>query len=178
MNGPGFPSEWATNKEHVRDSIFCHRALRQAVQFPVEVPKPYDPVTLATPWVSGVCLAIPRAAFKELGGFDESFFMYFGDVDLSWRARANGFALRTCPCAMFLHAVTNREQQPETLEMIFGAGITLARKWDSPDFEAWLRSELAALGAPVPDVRPAVVPEAWRRYADFSHQFSFAQARW
>jgi GT2 family glycosyltransferase len=154
------------------------RALVEALQFPVEHPKPYDPETLDTPWVLDACLAIPRQAFDELGGFDEAFFMYCEDVDLSWRARAGGFALKTCPQALFLRAATNREEDSRTRTMIFGSGIVLARKWGSPEFEAWLRSELAALGAHVPGAAPLAVPEEWRRYADFAHLFSFAEVRW
>jgi GT2 family glycosyltransferase len=154
------------------------KALVEALQFPVEHPKPYDTQTLNTPWVSGTCVAISRQAFDDLGGFDEDFFMYCEDVDLSWRARAHGYALKTCPRALFLHAVTNREMTPATLQMIFESGITLARKWGSLEFEKWLKSELTALGKPIPSLYPMIVPEEWRHFADFSHQFSFAQPRW
>ncbi|MFM0414759.1 rhamnan synthesis F family protein [Paraburkholderia aromaticivorans] len=154
------------------------RALVEALQFPSEHPKPYSATTFDTPWVSGACVAIPKAAFEELGGFDDQFFMYCEDVDISWRARANGFALKTCPRALFLHAVTNREQKSETLKMIFESGVLLARKWGAPEFEGWLRSELSARGFPIPAGFPTPVAEEWRRYADFSKQFSFSQPRW
>ncbi|MFD2273632.1 glycosyltransferase family 2 protein [Undibacterium arcticum] len=126
------------------------KALVEALQFPVEHPKPYDTQTLDTPWVSGACVAISRQAFDDLGGFDEDFFMYCEDVDLSWRARAHGYALKTCPRALFLHAVTNREMTQATLQMIFESGITLARKWGSLEFENWLKGELTARGMPIP----------------------------
>lgn len=154
------------------------RVLVEALQFPMEHPKPYDPVTLDTPWLSGACLAIPRAVYNVLGGFDDSFFMYCEDVDLSWRARAHGFALKTCPAALFLHAVTNRPTSKATLRMIFDSGVILARKWGSADFEAWLRPQIEALGALPPEVAPLGVPMDWRRYADFGHHFSFAKPRW
>lgn len=154
------------------------KALVEALQFPVEHPKPYDTQTLDTPWVSGACVAISRQAFDDLGGFDEAFFMYCEDVDLSWRARAHGYALKTCPRALFLHAVTNREMTPATLQMTFESGIILARKWGSPEFEKWLKGELTRRGKPIPSLFPMIVPEEWRRFADFSHQFSFAQPRW
>ena len=154
------------------------KALIEALQFPSEHPKPYDENTLDTPWVSGSCLAIPKSAFDDLGGFDEDFFMYCEDVDLSWRARAHGYSLKTCPRALFLHAVTNREMPPSTRRMIFESGIKLARKWSAPQFECWLEVELSALGFPVSTFSPMTVPKEWSRYADFSHQFSFAQPRW
>ncbi|MBK1836045.1 class I SAM-dependent methyltransferase [Azospirillum sp. YIM B02556] len=155
------------------------RALVEALQFPVEHPKPYDPFTFETPWLSGACLMIPRRAFEELGGFDETFFMYCEDVDLSWRARAGGFVLRSCPTALFLHEVTNRPRNPAVLRMIHDSGVLLARKWGAPPaFQSWVTGELRGLGHQPPDAQPTPVPADWRRYADFSHHFSFAKARW
>jgi hypothetical protein len=154
------------------------RALIDAIQFPVEHPKPYDPLTFETPWVSRVCMAVPRAAFQELGGFDESFFMYCEDVDFSWRARAAGFVLRSCPTALFLHTVSNRPIDPLRCHLILNSGILLARKWGAPSFEDWLKTELQALGHRPPEVSPEPVPTAWQRYSDFSHQLIFAKARW
>lgn len=154
------------------------RALIESLQFPTEHPKPYDPYTFETPWLSGACLMIPRRAYEEIGGFDDTFFMYCEDVDLSWRARANGFVLLSCPTSLFLHEVTNRPRNPTVLRMTFESGVLLARKWDSPAFEEWLAVELRALGHPLPAGRPQPVAESWRRYADFSHHFSFAKPRW
>ncbi len=154
------------------------RALVEAIQFPMEHPKIYDPLTFETPWASGSCLAIPRQLFEEIGGFDEHFFMYCEDVDLSWRARARGFVIRTCPRAIFLHAVTNRSPKPNTLRMIYNSGIILARKWGSRDFEESLSQKLQAMGHILPVVQPDLVPDDWREVADFSHEFSFAETRW
>ena len=154
------------------------RALIEAMQFPQEHPKPYDPFTFETPWASGACFAIPRCIFEKTGGFDDAFFMYCEDVDLSWRARANGFAVRICPRAIFLHAVTDRRRDPERLKLIFSSGVALARKWGGSDFEAWLAGELKALGADLPNTQPVKVPGEWLSIADFDHQFSFARVRW
>ncbi len=154
------------------------RALIEAIQFPDEHPKTYDPFTFKTQWASGACLAIPRRLYETIGGFDDAFFMYCEDVDLSWRARANGFAVRICPRALFLHAVTNRKPDPKRLNVIFNSGIILARKWNNPRFENWLNLELKAIGFEPTDAQPTRVPDEWNHISDFDHQLSFSETRW
>lgn len=41
--------------------------------------------------VSGAAFATPAMVFHQLGGFDERFWMYLEDTDLSWRARLAGY---------------------------------------------------------------------------------------
>lgn len=40
--------------------------------------------------VSGACMAMPRAVFDALGGFDEGYFLHFEDLDLCRRTRDAG----------------------------------------------------------------------------------------
>ncbi|MFC5195933.1 glycosyltransferase family 2 protein [Bizionia hallyeonensis] len=37
-------------------------------------------------WASGACFFIRKSVFKNLGGFDESFFAHMEEIDLCWRA--------------------------------------------------------------------------------------------
>ena len=46
--------------------------------------------TAETDCVSGSYLMMPRAFFEEIGGFDETFFMYGEDVDLCFRVKEAG----------------------------------------------------------------------------------------
>ncbi len=54
-------------------------------------------------WVSGSCFLVRREAWEELGGFDESYFMYVEDVDLCWRAWRAGWTVRYEPAARVMH---------------------------------------------------------------------------
>ncbi len=53
--------------------------------------------------VSGAAFAIRREVYAELGGFDEHFFMYVEDTDLSWRARLLGYRCWYTPDAVVKH---------------------------------------------------------------------------
>lgn len=67
-----------------------------------------DPIGEAPPAgevaaLSGACLAIPRRAWEEAGGFPERFFLYHEDVDLSLRLRLGGGMLGIEPAAVVDH---------------------------------------------------------------------------
>jgi N-acetylglucosaminyl-diphospho-decaprenol L-rhamnosyltransferase len=54
-------------------------------------------------WAVAACLLVRRRAFDQVGGFDESYFLYFEDVDLCVRLRAAGFRVRYDPTVSLLH---------------------------------------------------------------------------
>jgi len=60
-----------------------------------------DPVEVD--WVSGACFLVRRAAFEQVGGFDEAYFMYAEDVDLCWRLAQGGWAAAYVPAAQVTH---------------------------------------------------------------------------
>lgn len=47
--------------------------------------------------------AFPRQVLDEVGLFDEDFFLYYEDTDLSWRLRAAGHPIRYVPGAVLRH---------------------------------------------------------------------------
>lgn len=68
-----------------------------------------DPAA-AVDWLSGACLAVSADAWRALGGFDPRFFLYWEDVDLSWRARAAGLRLAVRRDVVATHAVGGTQE--------------------------------------------------------------------
>jgi GT2 family glycosyltransferase len=66
-------------------------AVTEARQSPREHPKAIDSRSGETTWCSGAAALVRRAAFEAVGGFDERFFMYCEDVDLSWKFWLTGW---------------------------------------------------------------------------------------
>lgn len=54
-------------------------------------------------WLSGSCLLVRRSAFRQIGGFDERYFMYMEDVDLGDRLGQAGWLSVYVPSAEVLH---------------------------------------------------------------------------
>jgi N-acetylglucosaminyl-diphospho-decaprenol L-rhamnosyltransferase len=54
-------------------------------------------------WVTGACFLVRRTAFREVGGFDTSYFMYVEEVDLCWRLRKSGWIILHEPAARVTH---------------------------------------------------------------------------
>lgn len=51
----------------------------------------------------GCSVLIPRSVYRQLGGFDERFFMYYEDTDLSWRMRSAGYKILYQPLSITRH---------------------------------------------------------------------------
>ncbi|MGO3886167.1 MAG: glycosyltransferase [Mycetocola sp.] len=62
------------------------------------------------PWLSGACLAVSDQLWQRLGGFDEDYFLYWEDVDLSWRAREMGARLEVASDISAIHLVGATQQ--------------------------------------------------------------------
>jgi GT2 family glycosyltransferase len=54
-------------------------------------------------WLQGCCLLLRVAALADVGLFDERFFLFYEDVDLSRRLTAAGWTLGTCARAVVVH---------------------------------------------------------------------------
>ncbi|MDJ0377153.1 glycosyltransferase family 2 protein [Cryobacterium sp. PH31-L1] len=62
-----------------------------------------EPIRRDAGWLSGAFLMIRRSVFDEMNGFDESYFMYFEDVDLGYRIGRLGLRNVYEPTAVVVH---------------------------------------------------------------------------
>lgn len=81
--------------------------------------------------ISGCCFAIRRNHFEELGGFDENFFVYNDDSELSWRAHLRGFKILYIPTSIVKHAY-QLNVSPKKLYHLEKNRYLILRKYLSP----------------------------------------------
>lgn len=79
-------------------AIICPTTLAPG-QTPPRHPAPVEEVAA----VPGAAMALPRAAWQALGGFDEQMFLYWEDVELCWRAWLLGWRVLADLQAMVYH---------------------------------------------------------------------------
>jgi GT2 family glycosyltransferase len=130
----GFPtldSEWT--RRRWQKALDVHRApwaaeRIRAIQDPVE-----------TDWVSGSCLWMDKELFVKIGGFDESYFMYYEDIDLCLRAGKTGRKTWYCPRpeVLHLHGVSAAEH-PETARVAYRQSQLRYAQNHRPGWEAAL----------------------------------------
>ena len=80
------------------------------------------------PWVMGAAIAIRRAAFDMVGGFDASFFMYFEEVDLCYRLAAAGWQVHFAQVATVIHvggASTRKRRADMVVQALAGRTVRL-----------------------------------------------------
>lgn len=55
-------------------------------------------------WTVGACWLVRRAAWEQVGGLDEDYFLYFEDVEIGHRLRRAGWTVRYDPTVVVQHA--------------------------------------------------------------------------
>ncbi len=84
---------------------------------------------LLVPRLSGASLLVRREDFRDVGGFDEDFFLYFEDADLSLRLRARGVLLAVVPEARVRHDAGSSTAGRADIDVVrCRSALLLARK--------------------------------------------------
>ncbi len=82
------------------------------------------------PWVKGAAMAVRREAFDAVGGFDESYFMYFEDADLCYRLNAADWQVHFAPVTTVVHigGASTRQWGPEMGVRLLASTIQFYRQ--------------------------------------------------
>jgi GT2 family glycosyltransferase len=99
-------------------------------------------------FVVGAVLLLRRAAWVEVGCFDERFFLYAEEADWQRRAAARGWSTRVVSAAVASHRGAATSASAEQRDRFFHAATeTYIRKWFGPS--GWANYRLAASVAAV-----------------------------
>ena len=97
--------------------------------------------------LSGACLAMPAPLHSELQGFDESFFLYEEDVDLSYRSASAGFPLSLVSTARIVHdsGTSRRGLNEAAMRSLLSSERRLYRKMGKSPRVIWTIQRLGLL---------------------------------
>ena len=84
------------------------------------VPKPNES-PYEIPWASGCAMLFPAALLKQLGGFEDRYFLNWEDVDLSMRVRRAGGHLFLVPASQIVHKVGRSIGKVSTIGRYYSA---------------------------------------------------------
>jgi GT2 family glycosyltransferase len=90
----------------------------------------------AVDWLAGMFLLLRAQAFAETGGFDERFFMYCEDADLSIRLRLAGWGVRQVTTANVVH-LAQRASRSSAQHLMWHIS-SVAKHWGSSAFWRYL----------------------------------------
>jgi GT2 family glycosyltransferase len=82
------------------------------------------------PWVKGAALLIHRQAFESVGGFDESFFLYFEETDLCFRLSIAGWETHFAPVTTIIHAgeASTKQRCTDSTVQLVASNMKYCRK--------------------------------------------------
>lgn len=84
---------------------------------------------LSVPYLSGCCMVLRHRAFQSVGGFDEQFFLYLEDADLTRALRAMGDTVHL-PLAEVVHAWGRGNHRSWRLTLVnLSSAWRYFRKW-------------------------------------------------
>jgi GT2 family glycosyltransferase len=81
-------------------------------------------------WISGACMMIRRAAFEQVAGMDEGFFLYWEDADFCRRLKSAGWRTMYVPKAGAMHigGRSSRHAADASLEAFHASAYRLYSK--------------------------------------------------
>ena len=98
--------------------------------------------TAVVDWVIGAALLVPTGLFRDLGGFDERFFMNSEEVDLQRRLRQAGVPSVVLQEPHLQHVGGGSSPSAQRRQWLVRSRLAYARKWNGAGGERRLRAAL------------------------------------
>lgn len=89
-------------------------------------------------YLSGCAMLISKETFKKIGLFDERYFLYYEDADLSFRARQAGFELLVVPDACVTHLEQSNEKNSAKTYWLVLSGLIFFATHSTPKQKLWI----------------------------------------
>lgn len=96
-------------------------------------------------FVSGCALYVPAAIFKEVGLFEESFFLYYEEIDWCMRVGRKGYQCLYCPTAKLWHKESASFQEPRPPQSYYqwrNRIFFVKRNFSRKEYIRWLITKL------------------------------------
>ncbi len=87
-------------------------------------------------YICGCAMLIKRSVLEQVGLFDERFFLYYEDADLSLRAKQKGFQLLVVPSARAYHSETSVHNPKKIYWLVF-SGLQFFNKHTHRFLRPW-----------------------------------------
>jgi GT2 family glycosyltransferase len=71
------------------------------------------------PTISGACMLCRTETFRDIGGFDERFFLYFEEIDLCIREAKKGYSIVFYPKAKIIHTFGTSTSSRKDIQRVF-----------------------------------------------------------
>lgn len=95
-------------------------------------------VPYETGYASGCAMLIKKEVFREIGLFDERYFLYYEDADFCLRARRKGFKSFVVPSARVIHYEKSENNLDNKIYWLVLSGLIFFKKNAPSIFRPWI----------------------------------------
>jgi GT2 family glycosyltransferase len=117
-------------------SFYKHRAIHKKQKLIK------DKKLLSSEYISGCVMTIAPKVFEDIGLFDERFFLYYEDADLSLRAQQKNFTLAIVPTAKAWHKEISEQENPQKTYFLVYSGLLFFQKHSQGLQKTWFNIRL------------------------------------
>jgi GT2 family glycosyltransferase len=135
--------------------------------------KKTDSRYIKSPFISGCAMLIKKEVFREIGLFDQNYFLYWEDADFCWRSKEAGFDSVLVPKSMVYHFEKSQGNLEQKTYWLVFSGLLFFRKNAPKMLKLWLSAYIAGRKLKnIIDVRRqrnVLAPTVAKAYHDFKN---------